>query len=399
MSQPAIILVVDDIAANRQTILELLDAPDYRFVEAADGPIALQRAAEQPPDLILLDVMMPGMDGLEVCRRLRADVLLGEVPIIIVTALDDRTSRLAGLDAGADDFITKPFNRTELRARVRTITRLNRYRRLHESQAALRDSEKHYQALFTLGPVAVYTCDGNGQIRDFNQRAVVLWGREPHLWKSEERFGGPFKFFEPGGARISPHLSDLARVCSGEIAGVEDQELTAERPDRSLLTILLNVVPLKNDRGEITCVIVSFSDVTARKAAERALSLNQQWLKAIFDQAAVGVAQIDIKSGRFVRFNQRYCDFVGYSSDEVAELSLAQITHEDDRAPDRLNLERLRTGEIREYRREKRYVRKDDSVVWASVAVSGILWQEGFPTAFLAMLLDITERKRLEGDG
>jgi DNA-binding response OmpR family regulator len=74
--------------------------------------------------------MMPGMDGYEVCRRLRADARLAEVPVIMVTALDDQASRLAGLEAGADDFITKPFNRAELRARVRTIARLNRYRRL-----------------------------------------------------------------------------------------------------------------------------------------------------------------------------------------------------------------------------------------------------------------------------
>ncbi|MCB0124679.1 MAG: response regulator, partial [Caldilineaceae bacterium] len=76
------------------------------------------------------DVMMPGMDGFEVCRRLRADARLAEIPIILVTALDDRSSRLRGIEAGADDFVTKPFDHAELRARVRTITRLNRYRRL-----------------------------------------------------------------------------------------------------------------------------------------------------------------------------------------------------------------------------------------------------------------------------
>jgi putative two-component system response regulator len=78
------------------------------------------------PDLILLDVMMPGMDGFEVCRRLRADSVLGEVPILMITALDDRSSRLQGIQAGADDFITKPIDSVELLARVQGITRLNR---------------------------------------------------------------------------------------------------------------------------------------------------------------------------------------------------------------------------------------------------------------------------------
>jgi len=134
MNAPATILVVDDLAANRDTLIELLDAQDFRLVEAADGTEALRLAAETPPDLVLLDVMMPGMDGFEVCRQLRADARLAEVPVIMVTSLDDQASRLAGIEAGADDFVSKPFNRAELRARVRTITRLNRYRRLHEQR-------------------------------------------------------------------------------------------------------------------------------------------------------------------------------------------------------------------------------------------------------------------------
>src|SRR5690606_24842412 len=102
----------------------------YKIMSAHNGPAALQKADEMMPDLILLDVMMPGMDGFEVCRRLRAAPKLAEVPIIILTALDDRASRLRGIEAGADDFLTKPADRQELRLRVKTILRLDRYRTL-----------------------------------------------------------------------------------------------------------------------------------------------------------------------------------------------------------------------------------------------------------------------------
>jgi DNA-binding response OmpR family regulator len=154
-SKTPTILVVDDIEANRETLRELLEDEDYCLVEAPDGPTALKLAAEVPPDLVLLDVMMPGMNGYEVCRRMRADARLAEVPIIMVTALDDQVSRIAGIEAGADDFVTKPFNRAELRARARTVTRLNRYRRLLETQVALRSSEERFRILFELGPVAI----------------------------------------------------------------------------------------------------------------------------------------------------------------------------------------------------------------------------------------------------
>ncbi|OQW94015.1 MAG: hypothetical protein BWK79_08080 [Beggiatoa sp. IS2] len=130
MFDKSCLLIVDDEERGRDA-LEMLLAPEgYRLAFATNGEEALQQAAELIPDLILLDVMMPGMDGFEVCARLRTHPRLAEVPIMMLTALDDRESRLRGIEMGADDFISKPFDRVELRSRVRTITRLNRYRRL-----------------------------------------------------------------------------------------------------------------------------------------------------------------------------------------------------------------------------------------------------------------------------
>lgn len=124
------ILIVDDLPTGREVLEGLLTGQGYKLAFAGDGQEALTLAAALTPDLILLDVMMPDMDGFEVCRRLRADPLLADVSVIMITALDDTSSLLQGIEAGADDFISKPFNSTELQARVRTITRLNRYRRL-----------------------------------------------------------------------------------------------------------------------------------------------------------------------------------------------------------------------------------------------------------------------------
>lgn len=124
------VLIADDDPLARELLVEWLRLDDLRVIGAANGPEALDKASAVVPDLILLDVMMPGMDGFEVCRRLRADPRVAEVPVIMITALNDRDSRLQGLEAGADDFLTKPYDGVELRARVKTIARLNRYRRL-----------------------------------------------------------------------------------------------------------------------------------------------------------------------------------------------------------------------------------------------------------------------------
>ena len=137
LPEKSTILIVDDEQVSRYTVEILLAAEGYNLVFAENGEDGLQKAEELVPDLMLLDVMMPGMDGFEVCQRLRNNKRLAELPIVMVTALDDRDSRLRGIKVGADDFMSKPYDRAELRARVRTITRLNRYRRLVETEEQL----------------------------------------------------------------------------------------------------------------------------------------------------------------------------------------------------------------------------------------------------------------------
>jgi DNA-binding response OmpR family regulator len=135
MNQPTTVLIADDEPLGQETLAALLSPLAYQLIFASNGAEVLRVATATPPDLILLDVMMPGMDGFEVCRRLREYPPLADVPVIMLTALDDRDSRLRGIEAGADDFVSKPYDRMELRARVRTITRLNRYRRLVSERA------------------------------------------------------------------------------------------------------------------------------------------------------------------------------------------------------------------------------------------------------------------------
>lgn len=139
------VLIVDDEYAGRQTLESVLEGEGYTIEMAENGFQAIEKAKKLLPDVILLDVMMPGMTGFEVCQRIRNDPQLAEIPIIILTALDDRESMLSGLKAGADDFISKPFDRFELRARVLGITRLNRYHKLVQERAKLQ--EAHAQLL------------------------------------------------------------------------------------------------------------------------------------------------------------------------------------------------------------------------------------------------------------
>ncbi|MBD1839078.1 two-component system response regulator [Coleofasciculus sp. FACHB-64] len=120
------ILVVDDHPSSRMTAVALLSVEGYEVLEAESGPDALKRVVECNPDLILLDVMMPGMDGFEVCRKLKQDEQTRLIPVVFITALNDRRSRILGIEAGGDDFLTKPFDRLELSARVRSLVQQKR---------------------------------------------------------------------------------------------------------------------------------------------------------------------------------------------------------------------------------------------------------------------------------
>jgi adenylate cyclase len=124
MSEPAKILVVDDQPQNVRLLADLLGAKGYTVSTAASGADALDQVRKAQPDLVLLDVVMPGMTGYEVCRRIRESPDTAMLPVVMVTSLDPGEERVKGLDAGADDFLTKPVNQAELLARVRSLLRI-----------------------------------------------------------------------------------------------------------------------------------------------------------------------------------------------------------------------------------------------------------------------------------
>lgn len=140
-----------------------------------------------------------------------------------------------------------------------------------DADAALREGEERYRTLFDLGPVAVYSCDASGVIQKFNRRAAELWGREPASGDTDERFCGSFKMFRPDGSFMPHERCPMAEVVSGKVAEVHDAEVLIERPEGSRIVVVVNIRPLKNERGEITGAINCFYDITERKQAEEQL--------------------------------------------------------------------------------------------------------------------------------
>jgi len=185
---PAKILVVDDTPRNVKFLVDLLGIKGYSVVTASSGAEALKQVAAEQPDLVLLDVVMPDISGYEVCRQIRSNQATAILPVVMVTALDPSEERIKGLDAGADDFLTKPINQAELLARVRSLLRIKElYDTVQEQSAKLTEWN-----------------------RDLEQRVQAQVGQL-------ERLGRLKRFF-------SPHLADL--IVAG---GAEDPLKTHRR--------------------------------------------------------------------------------------------------------------------------------------------------------------------------
>lgn len=248
------ILIVDDEPFGRETLAALLVTQGYQLAFAASGPEALRQANATPPDLILLDVMMSdGMDGFEVCRRLRACAPLADVPIILLTALDDRDSRLRGIEAGADDFISKPYDRIELRARVRTILRLNRYRHLLAERSKL-------ARVIEFAPDGLLIVDQRGVIVLANPAILQMLGKHA----ADELLGAHLTSLLSSDQRVAGQAC-LDRVFAGSATTVRAESALTSR-NRMRLPIEMHIGYLAwNDQPAAQ---ISVRDITERKQAE-----------------------------------------------------------------------------------------------------------------------------------
>ena len=144
--KPPTVLVVDDDPPSLELLQAYLEDVDCKTVSARDGPDALEIIAKEPPDLILLDVMMPKMSGFEVCKRIKKDPKTSDIPVIMVTALNEFGDIERGIDSGTDDFISKPVNKLELVTRVKTMLKLKHLSdKLERTLAYLSEIEKQAQ--------------------------------------------------------------------------------------------------------------------------------------------------------------------------------------------------------------------------------------------------------------
>ncbi len=283
---PARILIVDDERRNRELLEAMLTPEGFILQTAASGHEALEMVADQAPDLILLDVMMPGMDGYEVTTRLKGDPSTKHIPVIIITALDDRDARLLGLTAGAEEFLSKPPDRAELTVRVRNLLRLKAYAdyfdqysqvlegevgvgasRLLESErlseSALRYERDRARRYLHTAAVILLALDPQGRITLVNPFACSVLG-----WTSDELLGRDWiETCVP--ARIRRDLKQkFQNLIGGDVTVIESAVLTRSGEER---VIEWHNTVQRDEAGQVIGTFSSGTDITARRGSAEGL--------------------------------------------------------------------------------------------------------------------------------
>ena len=385
------VLVVDDQPSNLRFLSKLLTAQGYQVYRAICGQLALNVAIAHCPDLILLDIRMPEMNGYEVCRRLKATAETEQIPVIFLSVLDEMNDKLQAFRVGGADYITKPFQVEEVLARIDKQVGLQKLQQqLKEQNYQLQQSQSLLASILnsSLDGVVAYSAVRNseGNIVDFQWLLIN---------PAAEKFYG-LLLNEIVGKNLLAELSQFRNnglfdlyVSVVETGETVDGEFSYEHERDKI--VWLHIVAVKLNDG----LAVTFRNITDRKRAEIALRDSEERFRAIFEQAAVGIAKTAL-CGQFMRVNPGFCQIVRYAESELLQQNWQAITHPDDIEADREYVSLLLSGDIQTFSLEKRLLCKDEAVRWANVTVSAMRDAKGTPQYLICAIEDISERKLVQ---
>ncbi|TQD24901.1 PAS domain S-box protein [Methanolobus vulcani] len=382
------VLIVDDDPLNVK-LLNVFLSKHHSVLGAYSGEEALKIMESVPVDLVILDIMMPGMDGYEVCRRIKANESTKFIPVIVVTALSSKNDRIKGIDAGADEFLVKPIDRVEVLTRVRTL--LNN-KHLYDELKSERDRVQSY---LDIAGCIIVAFDKDGTVKLANKKCCQLLG-----YTEDELIGQNWvdiAVYDDEKERVSRVFE---RVSNGNLESVKVNENGVLTKNKEQRIIRWNNSYLKDSDGTIIGTLSSGIDVTEERLATKKLRESEHKFRLLAENAN-DVIWTMTKDGRFTYTSPSVSKLRGYTPEEVAKQPLEEIFPREHiekildamaRFHDHLKAGKRKyseTFEIEQYH-------KDGSRIWTEAIATPVFDEDGTFEFFLGVTRDISERKRAD---
>ncbi|WP_094228381.1 DUF835 domain-containing protein [Methanolobus psychrotolerans] len=298
------VLIVDDESMN----IRLLDAyltHDYEIISASGGIEALDKVQSHNPDIILLDLMMPDITGYEVCKILKGSEKTRLIPIVMVTALSSLEDRIKGINAGADDFLTKPLDRLEIKTRVSSLLRI---KKLHDELIAERDQAQNY---LDLAGVMLLVLDEKGIVRLINKKGCEILG-----YSEDEIIGNDwFDNYVPDIFRENA-INRFNSLLSGESSRNGYFEIPFLTSNQQKRIMSWTNIGLKDSEGNINGLLVSGEDITERLEAESKIKRANEYLDNLLKASPIAIISLDSKR-KIVTANKNAADLLGFDVGEL----------------------------------------------------------------------------------
>ncbi|MBT6006341.1 MAG: PAS domain S-box protein [Prolixibacteraceae bacterium] len=396
------ILAIDDQQDNLSTIKAVIKSnmPQCSVLTALSGSEGINIAREQQPDTILLDIIMPGMDGYEVCKRLKADDSTKHIPVVMVTAIKtDPESRVKGLKIGADAFLSKPIDPVEFSAQVNVMLRIKEAEDklrtekedleelVLERTTDLRESEEFVKRLIASSNDCIKVLDLDGNLLSISaggQKLLEIEDASIYLNK-------PWADFWEGEDNVAAKEA-ISKAKNGGV-GIFTGFSPTEKGKPKWWEII--ITPINDSKGKLESLLAISRDISHRKQAEDIIRENEEKLSLMIENSPIGVSTTDLK-GNFISVNPALCNIIGYSNKEMIGKHFNQFSHSDDATKNKNLFKKLVEGEISSFDLEKRYVHKNRNIVNVFIRAQLIRDKKGKPLFQTAIIEDITERRQAE---
>ena len=428
------ILVVDDSPNILTLLTDILTDYGYKVRTASSGDTALQSVAVEAPDLILLDIKMPDMDGYEICRKLKSDEHRRNIPVIFISGLYDTTDKVKGFNAGGVDYITKPFQFEEVLARIEIHLTLHRLQKQLEGQniqlqqeieergqveEELRKHKSHLEEI-----VAERTAKLRNTNEELHREIAERKQVEEALRESEEKYRSlattadsmyivdkDYKYLFMNEKHLSRFAIPLDKIVGRPYSEFHSKKTTKDfakkvdfvfatgesvqdeyRSKRDNQYFLRTFSPVKDREGRATvAVTVASKNITERKKAEKALQESEELYRVLAEKSFAGVYVI--QDGKICFVNSNGAFYTGYTPEELVGKESMSFIHPEDRENVKKNAIEMLRGE-RTLPYEFRVITKEGKIIWFMEMVTSIYWKG--KRAVLGNSMDLTERKRME---